>query len=66
MSFPAGSPSTPLKDRVVTPVVRSGSSSMMPSMAMSEGGGVDCGFWKGRAYILKGMGLYFERDGFIF
>ena len=36
MSFQVCSPSTPLKDRVVTHVVRSGTSSLMPPMAMSE------------------------------
>ena len=53
VSFQACSPSTPLKDRVVTHVVRSGTSSLMLPMAMSEGGGGDCGFWKERAFTVK-------------
>ena len=58
--FQACSPSTHLGDRVVTPIMTSGTSSPMSSMAVTEGGGVGCAFWKGRAYILKAMGLYFE------
>ena len=51
--FQACSPSTHLGDRVVTPIMTSGTSSPMSSMAVTEGGGVGCAFWKGRAYVLK-------------
>ena len=64
--FQACSPSTPLGDRVVTPIMTSGTSSPMSSMAVTEGGGVGWGFRKGRVYILKRKCLYFESNGFIF
>ena len=47
VSFPAGSPSTTVRNRLVTPAMTSGTSSRMPSMSMSEAGGVGLHFGKG-------------------